>query len=279
MAAKTHFALVALVLAASAATAEPPEVSALPPLADSEKRTWSRFAASWNLWNRAQETDYTARELRASLPGISTGDIAWVLAERDFNEGLLAASHSSPEYLLLEAPELRLAGKAIAEVASLEYGMPSTPESPAPGMTEAQMWSSLEETLGDVASLRSAAPVKVLLWLRVAQDLDRQAWHETSMTAHDLLSAPDYGLARKIIADGLTETIINCVRLGPDLCKFAHDTTMDWCAVVDAAWQHAAGHVDVDFVDRSPPNVGPPWIVFGTCSADTDADDRAASLR
>ena len=224
MAARIHFALVALVLAASAATAEPPEVSALVPLADSEKRTWSRFAT---LWNRSQETDYTAPELRASLPGISTGDIAWVLAERDFNEGLLAASHSSPEHLLLEAPELRLAGKAIAEVASLEYGMPSTPESPAPGMTEARLWSSLEETLGDVASLRSAAPVKDLLWLRVAQDLDRQAWHETSMTAHDLLSAPDYGLVRKIIADGLTETIINCVGLGPDFGTCSADADED----------------------------------------------------
>lgn len=101
--------------------------------------------------------------------------------------------------------------------------------------TEEPLWSSLEETLGDVASLPSAASVKDLVWLRVAQDLDKQAWHETSMTAHDLLSAPDYGLMRKIIADGSTETIISCVGLGPNFCQLVHDTTMDWCEVLDAA--------------------------------------------
>ena len=169
--------------------------------------------------------------------------------ERDFNEGLLAASHSSPEHPLLEAPELRLAGKAVAEVASLEYGMPSTPESREVLTTKEQLWSSLEETLGDVASLRSAASVKHLLWLRIAQDLDKQAWDETCMTAHDLLSAADYGLVRKIIADGLAETIINCVGLGPNFCKLTHDTTMNWCEVLDAACLVAFSRRQVDICE------------------------------
>ena len=62
-----------------------------PPLSESESLTWSRFATAWN---RSQETNYNAEELRATLPGVSTGDVAWVLAERRFNREVLAESHS-----------------------------------------------------------------------------------------------------------------------------------------------------------------------------------------
>ena len=37
---------------------------------------------------------------------------------------------------------------------------------------------------------------------------------------------------------------------------------------VVGVYLHAAGYVDVDFVDRSPPNADPLWIVTGTCGGD-----------
>ena len=55
------------------------------------------------------------------------------------------------------------------------------------------------------------------------------------MTADHLLSAPDYLLVRKIVADGSTEAIINCVGLGPGFCELIHDAMMVYCEIVDQA--------------------------------------------
>ena len=218
--------MLALLVCAPGAAAEDVAVSSDPPGTDFDPHVWTRFTT---VWNRSQETGYTPRELRASLPGVTTADVAWVLAERGFNEAILADAHWSAEHLLLEEPGIRLAGKAVGEVDALGVmavtGMLPPPTDP---VDEDLLWSSLEETLGDVASLRGTLPIKELLWLRIAQDLDERAWQETDLTAHDLLSRPDYGLVRKIFADGLAEAVIACVGMGSDFCHLIRDTTMDW---------------------------------------------------
>ena len=206
------------------------------PLSESEKLTWSRFAAEWN---RSQETNYTAEEMRATLPGVSTGDVAWVLAERRFNQDVLAESHWTPEQLLLHSPQLRLAGKAVGEVASISHF--EWPETPGASLTEEELWSSLGDILrDDVAALRSpAVPFRELLWLRFAQDFDTRIWNESSMTADEMLSSPEYGLVRKIVADGLTTAaILNCIPehggVGPSFCTFIRNTILNFCEVLDA---------------------------------------------
>ena len=154
---------------------------------------------------------------------MSTGDVAWVLAERRFNEDVLAASHWSPEQMLLEKPELRLSGKTVGQVASMSLewrdGLPGEwlgapePELPTP-LTEERLWTALGHVLDDdVASLRAPIiPFRDLLWIHVAQAFDRKVWHETSMTADAMLSSPDYGLTRKIVADSTTLSIlIDCI--------------------------------------------------------------------
>ena len=237
-------ALALLVCAMGASAAEVPVISSHPPKSDLDNGIWSDFTTAWN---RSHETEYTPRELRASLPGITTADVAWVLAERAFNKEMLDATRWSPEYLLLDVPRVRLAGKALGEVEWLSVAAVSDGRIPAPewpmtdSAEEALLWSSLEETLGHVASLRGTVPAKELLWLRVAQDLDELAWRETDLTADDLLSMPGYVLLRKMFADGMTEmTTTSILRQdddeptdGDDHCEIFHDTTMGFCAVLE----------------------------------------------
>ncbi len=238
---RVYCALAVLVCAMGAAAAEIPVASSDPLESALDFSHWTDFTTAWN---RSHETEYTPRELRASLPGVTTADVAWVLAERDFNEQILVGTHWSPEDILLEEPpegSFRLAGKFIGEVAWLgvlaaSYATTRTPDPvwPAESTEEEEiLWSSLEETLGDLASLRGngTVPVKELLWFLIAQDLDERAWRETYLTADDLLSMPGYGLLRKIYADGMTEMMIASV-LGTDLddhCQKFPDTTMKVC--------------------------------------------------
>ena len=239
---KVYCALAALVCAMGTAAVEEPVVSSDPPESDVDISAWTDFTIAWN---RSHETEYTPRELRAQHPGVTTADVAWVLAERDFNEEALVATHWSPEHLLLDVAGFRIAGKAVGDVASLSVAAqsyattgtpPPIPEWRSDPKEEDLLWSSLEETLGDVASLRGTAPVKELLWLRIAQDLDEEAWRETKLTAKDLLSMPSYGLLRKIYADSMTETMIASVlgtgRDEDDHCQIFHDTIMDMCEVI-----------------------------------------------
>ena len=242
---KLYCALAVLACTTGCAAAEGPVVSSGSPESDFEISIWTDFTTAWN---RSHETEYAPPELRAQLPGVTTADVAWVLAERDLNEDVLVATRWSPEHLLLEVPGLRLAGKAVGDVASLSvafessnYATTPTPVWATDSTEEDLLWSSLEETLGDVASLRGTAPAKELLWLRIAQDLDEQAWRETRLTADDLLSMPSYGLLRKMIADGMAEMTITSV-LGTDAsvfgaalddhCQIFHDTLMDVCEVI-----------------------------------------------
>lgn len=216
--------------------AEVPLASSGPPESDLDIGIWTDFTTAWN---RSHETGYTPRELRASLLGVTTADVAWVLAERDFNQKILVSTHLSPEQLLLEQPRLRLAGKAVGEsdwlsVATASdpvgYSRTLAPGSPVDSTNEELLWSSLVETLGDLASLRGSVPVRELLWVRIAQNLDELTWQETGLTAGDLLSMPRYGLVRKIYADGMTEMTINNIVIGHNASVLGTDSTSTRCA-------------------------------------------------
>lgn len=216
--------------------AEVPLASSGPPDSDLDIGIWTDFTTDWN---RSHETEYTPRELRASLPGVTTADVAWVLAERDFNQKILVSTHLSPEQLLVEQPRLRLAGKAVGESDWLSVATASdpvgysrrilTPGTPVDATKEELLWSSLEEILGDLASLRGSVPIRELLWVRIAQNLDELTWRETDLTADDLLSMPRYGLVRKIYADGMTEMTINRIVIGHNASVLGTDSTSTRC--------------------------------------------------
>lgn len=215
--------------------------TSVPPLTEAEMHVWTTFTAGWN---RSQETDHTVAELRAMLPGVSTGDVAWVLAERQFNDDMLATTHSTPEQLLLDMPHLRLAGRAVGQAAALHHQWPEvlirTPDGKVRGgtrwelsLTEEQLWTALGHHLGDdLASFRSQdkVPFTDLLWVHIAQNLDRGVWEEARLTASEMLSSPDYGLARKMLTDRMTEAIlIDCIPehggVGPVFCKYSTTST------------------------------------------------------
>ncbi len=259
MTTKIHRALAALICAVGAAAAEVPVAPPGAPESDHDISFWTDFTTAWN---RAQGTEHTPRALRASLPGVTTADVAWVLAERRVNEETLAGTHASPEYLLLEDPKARLAGVAMGIVSSMSVAASDYAANPTSApltdfteeIEEEDLWPLIGSTLGDLASLRGKVPIKELLWIRVAQDLDERAWRETPLTAHDLLTRPDYGLVRKIIADGLTEMMIKCAGIGADPCNILEDTTIDWCNVLAAACETGGAHSEV--LSDSPPTAG-----------------------
>ena len=192
---KTLCTLAAFACATGAAVAEVPDVSSGPPESDHDISFWTDFTTAWN---RSLETEYTPRELRASLPGVTTADVAWVLEETRVYGEVLAGTHWSPEHLLLEAPEVRLAGVAMGIVASISVAASNHAANPssvpftsfAGEIEEDLLWPSIDDTLGDLASLRGTVPVKELIWFRVAQGLDERAWRETPLTAHELLPGP-----------------------------------------------------------------------------------------
>ena len=220
------------------------------PLPEAELHAWQAFAAAWN---KARDTDHAVEELRALLPGVTTGDVAWVVSERRFNEEVLADTHWTPEHLLLERPALRLAGNMAAKASALTITwrkLPAGwPDVAAPGalttsLTEDQLWADLGHVLGgDLASLRSPeVPFKELLWVRVAQNFDTAFWEATAMAADELLSSPDYGLLRKAVADAETQAILadrEPAPVGPAFRQRRHDLNDKVCKVVDAACRTA----------------------------------------
>lgn len=147
-------AIFALVLGEYVAGADAPMAASVPALSQAEAQAWTRFADAWNL---AQDSTYSSGELRTLLTGVSAAEVAWVLAEREFNENVLAASHWSAEHLLLEAPRLRLAGRLVAEVASIEYLTPSTLIAPPERDPDDPLWGETRRDSGrlGVATLPS----------------------------------------------------------------------------------------------------------------------------
>ncbi len=162
---------------------------------------------------------------------VTPADLAWVLAEQAFSRGMMEQAHLSPEFVLLQAPGLRLAGKMMGNASSsLEQGFVA-PRPAAEEETEAKLWEMYGEDLKDLSELGTIPNVRVedLLWLKVAMDLDKTAWENTPLTAEDLLLMPEYGVYRKLMADVVSKSLARCVGGVGAVCDILVNQGLRWC--------------------------------------------------
>lgn len=144
-----------------------------------------------------------------SVLDVAPADLSWVLVTMQTQEdsGLSAAE-------ILATPTLQLSHKLLADVASQPYSG-AKPIAPASPEFNKALMQSLSVDLAPYAYMHEAVPegrVEDLLWLAATRHLDGVMLEDSTLTADDLLSSPEYMLARKVIADMLAASIANCVR-------------------------------------------------------------------
>ena len=142
---------------------------------------------------------------------ISPADLAWASsAEWIYSDGVSAGDVTAGEFL--DSPELQLAFKLVAEVATAPY---SGARSLVPNSAEYEdaLFASFASDLAPLVHMReTGAGVEDLLWLHAARHFDQALLAGGEATAGDLLSMPRYWLARKIMADAVAASMADRVR-------------------------------------------------------------------
>lgn len=155
-----------------------------------------------------QQEDFASK---LSVLDVAPADLAWVQATM---RTLQAEETAVDAGEFLSSPSLQLSYKLLADVVSQPY---SGSKSLVPNSADFNnaLVQHFGQELGPYMSLHGAVPqanVDNLLWLAAATQLDEIALQDDSLTAQDLLSRPEYLLARKIAADTMVEAMTNCVR-------------------------------------------------------------------
>ena len=191
---------------AAASTAQPRPNSA--EALESVERVWARFATGLS---EASGLPYTADGLRKLLPATQTVDVAWAQVYADMAsvqlEGLTASE-------LLNAVEVQVSFKIIADISMAEFGQPLQPKESGWAQLNEALWNRYAADLDDAQHLREVAPdvsAEDLLWVLSARHFDRIMLEE-GFSAEDLWRMPAYQLARKLAVDGLVRSMVNCTR-------------------------------------------------------------------
>ena len=171
---------------------------------------------------------------------ISPADFAWAFAaERKYSEDVKAGNLTAEGFL--ESPEMQLAFKLVANVATAPYlGARLIANS---AEYEDALFVSFAANVAPLAHLREVgASVEDLLWLRAARRFDQAMLADGEATAGDLLSMPRYWLARKIMADAVAATMAERVRCSDPNAAYYVDELCGrgWCDTQFGANMRAA---------------------------------------
>ena len=177
---------------------------------------------------------------------ISPADFAWAFAaERKYSEDVKAGNLTAEGFL--ESPEMQIAFKLVANVATAPYSGARLIANSAE--YEDALFVSFAADVAPLAHLREVgASVEDLLWLRAVRRFDQAMLADGEATAGDLLSMPRYWLARKIMADAVAATMAERVRCsdpnaayyvaelcGRGWCDTQFGTNMRACEIGQAA--------------------------------------------
>ena len=191
---------------AAASTAQPRPNSA--EALESVERVWARFATGLS---EASGLPFTADGLRKLLPATQTVDVAWTQVFADMAsvqlEGLTASE-------LLNAVEVQVSFKIIADISMAEFGQPLQPKESGWAELNEALWNRYAADLDDAQHVREAASdvsAEDLLWVLSARHFDRIMLEE-GFSAEDLWRMPAYQVARKLAVDGLIRSMVNCTR-------------------------------------------------------------------
>lgn len=205
-----------------------------------DEGVWIRFAEDMA---EASGVPYTADALRELIPAATTADIAWARAYADLNKKALAAMTATTARDLLEAVEMRVSLKIVADVVGTGHGRPlETGEAGWAELNEA-LWSRYAAELAAAQHIRDAVPdvsAADVLWVLGARHFDRSMLRE-GVPADELLRLPAYQLARNHVVDALVRSMVNCVRCANPNASYYNTS----CMVFDALGGNCQANYDI----------------------------------